>query len=69
VKPYTHEREETHHQVVIRRDTDGDGQADVTEVWEKNSAGSTTAEGHSRIVNGERYDHYGKHIGPAGSKK
>ena len=61
------ERTETRHQVIIRSDLDGDGETDKTDIWEKNSAGSTTQEGHTYVRDGERYDHWGKHVGSAGT--
>jgi len=51
-------RKETDHQVIIENE-------DNTHVWEKNSSGNTTKEEHSVVAHGERYDHYGNHIGKA----
>jgi hypothetical protein len=59
------QRENHPGQVVHRTDRDGDGEHDRTDVWEKNSAGATTKEGHTYVVDGQRYDHWGNHLGPA----
>ncbi len=55
------ERTEKRHQVVIRNNN-------TTEVWNKNSAGSTTKEGHSTYHHKSGYttDHYGKIISEGG---
>ena len=53
------ERKETSRQVVDRSEYLG-----KTEVWEKNSAGCTTKEGHRTVHHGSGVvtDHYGKKI-------
>ena len=60
-------RKENNHQVVIDNEN-------TTEVWEKDSAGCTTEEGHSTYHknSGNTTDHYGKNIssgGLSGNKK
>ena len=60
-------RKENSHQVVIDHE-------DTTEVWEKNSAGCTTEEGHSTYHenSGNTTDHHGNIIssgGRSGNKK
>lgn len=52
-------------QVVYRTDTDGDGEYDRTDIWEKNAGGHTTKEGHTYIRDGQRYSHGGTHLGKA----
>lgn len=56
------ERGETARQVIIRSDACG-----KTDVWEKNSAGCTTKEGHRTTHHGSGNvtDHYGKIIANA----
>jgi hypothetical protein len=63
--PWSDETTETHGQV-IERHYDGGGDLVKTDIWEKDSAGRTTTDGHSSVIDGERYDHYGNHIGSAG---
>jgi hypothetical protein len=67
-KPWTTERSETPHQVVERH-YNGRGEKTKTDVWEKDTSGSTTKNGHRTDIDGERYDHYGHHIGSAGREK
>ena len=67
-KPYSTEKNDNYGQVVEKH-YDGNGKHSITDVWEKNSAGCTIKEGHSTVVDGERYDHYGSHTGSAGGKK
>ena len=59
------ERENHPDQVVYRTDRDRDGSHDRTDIWEKNSAGATTKEGHTYVVDGVRYDHWGNRLGDA----
>jgi hypothetical protein len=60
-KPYTQEETKHHGQNVVRN-YDGAGKNFRTDIWEKNSAGSTTKEGHRVVIDGKTYDHYGKKI-------
>ena len=59
------QRENQPDQVVYRRDTDGDGEYDQTDIWEKNEGGYTTKESHTYIRDGHRYSHGGKQLGKA----
>lgn len=60
-KPYSQTREDGHKQTVIRS-YGGDGKNYRTDVWHKDSAGSTHKETHRTIIGGKTYDHYGKKI-------
>lgn len=58
-------RKETKHQVINRYDIAG-----KTEIWEKNSAGCTTKEGHRTHYHksGNVTNHYGRIIGNSKNK-